>query len=260
VNTLLQDFQECDELFRLNASYEDLEALPKVEYGKKDTPGLFRVALSRFGDFQENYISYVGEENLKKMRSLEEFVKALKKVNDTFALKAKELKRLEVKMHPVEKDLLADYKSEEVNRRVQKRYDRPQLKALLDGPPLLNEITHYSDSDKEEQSDISKIEGEVTSEFMDNEVLAFQARNKGPTTPSRIIAPRPAPVSAGNICFKFFNTGSCEEGSKCSYSHDPVRLRQFGEEKLKQLKQSPFMKDRNSLNLLEEDETSDGEG
>jgi hypothetical protein len=106
VNKLLEDFKDVDYLFRLAATADELEQLPKNQWGTKEDPGGLRVLLSRFGEYQANFVRLVTEKKLKEFRTLEEALEAIGNVNDLICNDAVKLRRADTKLKPLEKNWL----------------------------------------------------------------------------------------------------------------------------------------------------------
>ena len=88
VNTLLDAFLDFDEIFRTAATEIELQQLPKVDYGKKENPGVFRVLMSRFGKFQDHFTKKISYERLKNIPNLQTLVLEIKNINNNLATEA----------------------------------------------------------------------------------------------------------------------------------------------------------------------------
>jgi hypothetical protein len=81
--------KEFDEFARMGATPEELERLPRHELGsEKEVNGLgvFSIALAALGEnYAQEYKRHIGEEKLKKIKNLDEFLDVFLALNDKLA-------------------------------------------------------------------------------------------------------------------------------------------------------------------------------
>ena len=98
----IMEFREFYTIFRLGAKVEELALQPKDNFGKKNHPGVFRIGLEIFGPYEESITSYVGEDNIKNCKSVDEFVTFLKDAINELCTDAKNLRATENRLRPYE--------------------------------------------------------------------------------------------------------------------------------------------------------------
>ena len=77
----LEEVATYDEYLRRGAMSFELDYMPKMEWGKSDPGGMFRIAMAILHPFQDNFIQILKEEKLKKIASMREFILYFTKVN-----------------------------------------------------------------------------------------------------------------------------------------------------------------------------------
>jgi len=76
--------EECviyNDYLRRGAKEFEIDYMPKVEWGKSDPGGLFRIALAILHPYQDNFIQILKEDVLKKIKSMDVFIKYFTLVN-----------------------------------------------------------------------------------------------------------------------------------------------------------------------------------
>ena len=81
VTLFLEECEIYDEYLRRGAPVYDLENMPKLEWGKSEPGGMFRIAVAILHPYQDNFIQILVEEKLKKIYSMKEFIKYFTKKN-----------------------------------------------------------------------------------------------------------------------------------------------------------------------------------
>ncbi len=85
--------EDVETIVRHNASTEEIEALPKLEWGKEKNPGVFQILLLPFHKWKDPLITLIGEEKLKKCDSVKELVTWIRMANKDLAQKALKLEK-----------------------------------------------------------------------------------------------------------------------------------------------------------------------
>ena len=249
---LLSEASEYDSLFRLAATADELAALPKLEYGKKDQPGAFRIIMACFGEqFSSSISSFIGEDKLRAAKTMDEFVKTVRDANDELFAAARMVDKLEARFKPPEK-LLAEL------------YEKPRTPAGPPARPFVGAITKVDESFYEHRIDLpdvslddsisdtiafpkpstdqQQLPMEAASSNLDLQVDTdteagdsleeFKLHYMAPGSFSKTA---PATTKKTLACFTFMRTGKCDAGDKCAYSHDSLVIQKFLDEKTKEI-------------------------
>ena len=218
---------------KVPGSKDDDEAYPKVGWGKREVPGLFRYFTYALGKYEKSFIQSLPEkeESLKALTSVEDFFALMRAGNDNLAMTARTLDRQE-------KRLAVPISLEEA-------FPQYSMNSELQGPVLRNRS-------KDEKPSLKLMDD---AEIVENdEVELFFGSGRGPNSnrstkqnyfgksnilPERIFHAKPAERQLP--CFSWVNTSQCSVGNACIYSHDDEVCRVHVETQFKQLADSPFI-------------------
>jgi len=265
---LLNEIQDYDDLFRLGATAEDLAQLPKEDYGKSSKPGVFRLLLHLLGkEKAESFETYITVEKLKNFKTLAEFIKCMKDLNDELATQAIILNRVETRLKPAkplgletnksdareESDRTAPKNSEKSypfkrnNLRLMSSESKKALRQTLEEEdPYEYEIAAALAPDSDEDGDTPESDPLTDDVVQDDSPVLFQfqrpSNNSRPVVKAPVNGPRRESKPKTLPCFTQFYESNCSNRD-CSYSHDPILLAQHGKELLAKLKKSPYMKE-----------------
>lgn len=246
---LLSEASEFDTLFRLAATAEELAALPKLEYGKKDQPGAFRIIMACFGEnFCQPISAFIGEERLRAAKTMDEFVKAVRDVNDELFAAARTIDKLEARFKPPEK-LLADI------------YEKPRTPAGPPARPFVGAMSNIDESFYEHRIDLPDVSLDSSSDTLtmftkpaDQQLTISTAQTSDPDSERlpaadelfldedvnhefqlSYMAPGSQPKLGTAVnttkkvqaCFSMMKTGKCDAGEKCLYSHNKAVIEKY---------------------------------
>ena len=91
ITVFLEECEIYDKHLRRGADAVEIMFMPKLEWGKNDPGGMFRIAMAVLHPYQENFIELLGEDNLKVLRSMKEFIKY-------FGMKNTEISKMSLKI------------------------------------------------------------------------------------------------------------------------------------------------------------------
>ena len=196
VNTLLDMFLDFDEIFRTAATEMELQQLPKVDYGKKENPGVFRVLMSRFGKFQDHFTKKISFERLKTIPNLLTLVLEIKNINNNLATEAIRIRQSNAALQPVDKNLLDDLSSRITRDNGDDEHDRTRRTPtntrstvnVLDNASrrsvTFGLVTRHQISDEENQ-DVDEIDEQQNSEEDDEEEIVDEDEDTYVSGPNR---------------------------------------------------------------------------
>ena len=92
VNKQLDTLEKIMELAYLGATLAEVKEWPGAGWGKGDMYGVNRILMDCFSPYKDNFLNQIGMENLKAMKTSEEFFAALKKANNSNANRASRLR------------------------------------------------------------------------------------------------------------------------------------------------------------------------
>ena len=242
---LLDELETFDNLFRLGVTEAEISYMPKMEYGSKKNPGVFRIFIQCFNDYKENYIMLLTETKLKSLNTLVGYIMLVKEANNEVANLAKKVRELEIKMTPIlpTEDAFSGVR----NAKLQEGFKR--------GTEYKKNISALKSMEHDiEYPEIYRGEEEVDSG--DSNTLALY---KSPAKPAPKNVQFKAPATGATqtyktepvdyqskICFVFARTGACDAGTNCVYSHDPKECEKYLAAKVAEFSKSPMYKSTQS--------------
>lgn len=263
VAKLLEHTEATYRLFEVGSTKAEAELWPKLEYGSKERPGLFRLFMKLFRTFEDNFTELVGVDNLKAMKTAEEFFRALHKVNNSQCDEAKKLKALNARSQKPR--TLDDLVKEVGDKRMQTEFMRgkeyngqyhagrdahPSSKAL--GAPRMSQLADedvspgfspdlkyasraqvhpdYDDCDLEEGEEIRSLRA----------LLGLEA------TPKRtgvLFDPKSGKVPVDRSTMPCFTHFKEPHEGPCAYSHREAHMHEVRNKYMQALLSSPFAGD-----------------
>ena len=235
VHKLLEEIVNLDEFFRLKATSDDLTLLPKLTYGKMEDQGAFWIFLQCFGDYRANFVAGIGEENLKKVKTVNEFKTLVTSFNEKFKTLALNVRQLNLQATPRVK--AADTFQKVVSNEMQSKYkaglefkrsENPSLRAM----EKVETVTELYDDLKEsfDEGYLFKVESK-------------QSSNSSATSLDK-------EQQANMPCFSFLKTKQCQLGKNCPYSHDKVLLEKHSEKRFAEFLQNyPYLEYSRALDI-----------
>ena len=103
VNKQLDTLEKIMELAYLGATLAEVKEWPGAGWGKGDMYGVNRILMDCFDPYKDNFLNQIGMENLKTMKTAEEFFAALKKANNSNANRAARLRAEAAEIAPMVK-------------------------------------------------------------------------------------------------------------------------------------------------------------
>jgi hypothetical protein len=258
VNKLIEEIQDIDAFFRLQASAEELQNLPLLNYGRVLSPGVFRIAMQSFGRFKNNFISLVTEDKLRLLTTMPDFVKAIKKENDYMAQQSIQFLQASHRMD-------TPMKLEDIYQEVQDAKDAKRrslvnpMHAAAKTPAANNGGFNLVDSSCQEYEELDWVEENPLNESplaaYHDQRFVYPSDDEEDETGSTVAevkrfengnAPREKtykdkPKDRVLPCFEMFRDGKCQAGSACVYSHDEAVLRTHGAGSVWDVYNSPFV-------------------
>ena len=181
VNTMLDAVLDYDEIFRTAATADELSYLPKVDYGRKENPGVYRILMSKFGKFQENYKKVITLEKLNTAPNLSALITSIKNINDRLATEAIQLRQANSQLQPFDKSLLDDRptKIAKDGDEQDSGYKRGTVRsAVINGAPkhsvTFGSVTHIDPNRQEATNDNSSDDNNTTHDSYDDDDSADQ--------------------------------------------------------------------------------------
>ena len=222
-----------DEFARTGATPEEITRLPRHELGsdkEAEGIGVFSIALATLGEeYALDYRRQIGDEKLKRCKSLEEFLDLFQALNRKLAdLSENERKTRDgLAPKPSFKDIAAKVSSKsndspETIKRVRQYQDAKKRLFVVQESELNASINTPDMSNTEEPSDASVRFDEVHQGQED----IFEQENE-----LKYVGKDSRDSEGKGPCFDYFE-GKCTLGSKCAYSHDRSVQEQYGEELL----------------------------
>jgi hypothetical protein len=226
VNKILKEFEDLDEFFRLSATPEQMKRLPELRYGPDSAPETFNMMMQGFGDFRDQFATYVGKNKLKELTKLKDFIALLSSVNAEFNTLARTTRDFEVRATPVTKaaeahQKVADRTTQERFRQGQQQYPRREQQQL--------NLVKANEGQDDEHSPARV--------FVAEKYATPPVRRP----PGRLAVEEVREHQSELPCFDFLKTRTCKSGSKCPYSHDDTVLRRHVENRF-----SEFVKNNGS--------------
>ena len=103
VNKQLDTLEKIVELAYLGATLAEVKEWPGAGWGKGDMYGVNRILMDCFDPYKDNFPNQIGMENLKAMKTAEEFFAALKTANNSNANRATRLRAEMAEISPMVK-------------------------------------------------------------------------------------------------------------------------------------------------------------
>ena len=91
ITVFLEECEIYDRYLRRGADAVETMFMPKLEWGKSEPGGMFRIAMAILHPYQENFIELLGEDNLKVLKSMKEFIKY-------FSIRNKEISKMSLEI------------------------------------------------------------------------------------------------------------------------------------------------------------------
>jgi hypothetical protein len=236
---VLEDVVKYDEYLRRHATQEQLDMLPKHEWGKSKGPaqGLFRTIIQLFTPYDDIIINDIGEEKLKTIKKMDAFIEALSKLNETYCTASLGLMRMNQRLNePLNTaELIKMSKAKSIQKKFQdgrseKRKHTSRIPSLnaLDGKAPAHSNSLPPDGD----DDVVK-SNEYVADFC---ALIGAGYSKDPRRPF----PKTATSDTKKLtCYTYASTGKCEAGNTCQYSHESRDCKAFLKRELRKVLFSP---------------------
>jgi hypothetical protein len=227
VSRILDEIVTFTELFVLGATPEQLARMPQSGFGSdSEQQKSINYFLMCFRGYAENFRTKIGKDSLKAMKTTNEFIDEMRKINLEFTRLAQSLRVAESSVEPAKnlKEVLQQEDQQELARkqkaeeRMQQKFrDGRSLKSLERTTTFEPTVTHDDEDDYTQQ-------------------LFY-------TAPQRTVA---TPVAKDKVeqrvCYEYADTGQCKAGASCLYSHDRLKCESHIAWKHKTAVNSPFFK------------------
>lgn len=255
LSELLFKMQEAHNiLYHAKDSVKDDKLYPKMVYGKRYDPGLFRIFTSCFKEWEMNIISTLPgkEETLKQMKTDKEFFKVMQKANNEMAKMSRRRAADDQRMKVPESvdqilpdhDTVAETREDPDYRRTHQRSEstRGTLR-LLDYDTDNQNAFLYNREFEEEDTD--EVESFLQAQAISNQNVRrpiansdYNSRRSDAHKEKTYITHAAEKQLA---CFAWAQTKRCPFGEACTYSHDEGICRAYAEAQLKLFVNSPFV-------------------
>ena len=245
----LEDAVKYDEYMRRHATAEELEVMPTHTWGKKtgQKQGLFRIILEFFQPYDEIIMNDIGEDNLKHLTKLDDFIGKLSDLNDAYCTASIGLMRMNQRLQEPLKtsELIKTSKARSMqkkllNGRDEKRHHGSKIPTLsmLNGKEPAHSNSLPTDSNRGGDSD-----NEYVGDFC---ALIGAGYSKDPRRPApKPFSPQLKP--SGDVkrlpCYTYALTGKCEAGATCNFSHDIKDSKAFLKRELRKILFAPCYED-----------------
>jgi len=277
ITIFLEEIEVYYDLFRRGASKSQLKRHPKIEYGKDKQPGLFRILIEYLEPFQQNFVKVLGgEEELKKIKTMKDFITIFKSANKKLARRSRRVavkdldlqepesykttvaraKKSKEEMAEAKKSVFSSKKRTSGYLRMMQNAGGEEPYEEAGNEDTDEEIFNSGKTEEEveaawEKKQADKTEAKEKIENWDQTWADYEASNA-----LFVLSPeyRPKP-GAGNfkkglntkpsqdlICFAHVYE-KCDKGEKCDYSHDRMKIEDFLWKQYNRLKYSNFWKD-----------------
>ena len=252
-------------IFRIEETYKMLSKsrrvgedylYPKLTYGKKESPGLFRYFLHCMDAYEKPFIQTLPEqeESLKALKTEEEFFILVKTANDKMARMGREFEIQEQRLAvpATLQEVFPHYSiggvAQGPSRRCDSRRDFSATLKLFDEneassvqedednnpPPLVY------DSQDEQEDDVELFFGNANqSAFSKSRIPGGDPYPKNKARDPQIFYDKPAERQLP--CYSYAYDRKCTAGAACVYSHEENACRNYIERQLKRLSDSPFV-------------------
>lgn len=219
VSKVCTEIQAIDDLFRYKATADSLRDFPKHGYssgshGEKSV----NLYLQCFVPLETNFRTYIGDDDLKSVRSTSDFITLMLAANDRLAMESVAYKRARARATPSQpmSEQRQKYDQEKELKRRARLQERQPVRDSSKGPRF-SILTRNSEKDplaKQAWSD----NDDDSSYCSPNDVF-------GDLKFGQNVAARPMQLSSGKqqrpptLCFTFTASGKCEKVG-CEYLHD----------------------------------------
>ena len=236
INKTLRDVSRYDNYLRRFATPQQLKMYPKYNWGKSKgrEEGLFRMVFKFFQPHHEKILTLVGEEEVKRLTSLDELLRKIELMNDDKNRQSEELMvRNEEMMEPLDtSELIAKSKAKTLQDKLRKGHaDRKsnskypaRLNLLGDGNPA-----NQQGSDDDDDGFIAELHALMgAGYFHGNKKQHGDDRGLKHTSDAKKLP-----------CYKHAVSGACDAGKDCIYSHEHKDAQAFLERELRKVLFSP---------------------
>jgi hypothetical protein len=242
IQNILEVAQDVDHFVRYKATSEDLNLLPRLEWGSdKDNRGLgaFAIVIAQLGRFAREFGNQMDRDQIKACKNMEEFIAlASAKNHELSRASKKEYLRKQRLLPKPSLDVLsskAEAKGQKAqNTRTSERELSPRPR---DTRRNLFAVQDESDPAVEDDNDSTESRAKVHPDANEIDVNPDEMYFIKSASDPQYKAKPPERVQP---CYQFFR-GNCTAGSSCAYSHDRDVLIAYGEQRLSELVNSPYV-------------------
>jgi hypothetical protein len=228
VNKLLNELKEYDALFRTAATDNELSRLPPLEWGRKEAPGAFRLMMACFGSFSSSIVSHIGEKALSQAKTLEDFLKLIRNINETLRDISLQVDYHEAKFKPPERllTIFTDKPTTAAGPDRNTNLSTPMSTVLPAVNAVSDEVNAVSDDSIHQiHIDIPNTSADIDDDIDEDVELDMLAIGAPPRLAQKHKSdPKTLP------CFTVLDGAKCTD-AKCPYSHDRVVLTKYIESK-----------------------------
>ena len=267
-STFFHVLEETDEFARHGATATELSRLPKYIYGKEDSRdglGVFAIAVGLLNRFAEDFKRQLGMDRLKDCKSMRSFLDMANTVNRELAKKsldervARELIQSKVSFKALTEMMPKEQRDPAYQRNNEVKPQRKIYLVVDDESADLSVINH--EPNKVSSSTVYDESG-GTAANPDESYVSIE--NTYPADESieytneicyvkDVKTYKDKPKEKELPCYQHFN-GRCTAGENCTYSHNGVKLAEYGQSKLKEFALSKYVSLEDLKKILKEKE------
>jgi len=100
VSRLMEEVMDYHLLCRLDATEEELQCMPREDFGSEKQPGVLRIVLQLFGKYEENFVYRIDEGKIRNMKSIQQLVDTIKVINSETAEFSQQNRKRSSKFQP----------------------------------------------------------------------------------------------------------------------------------------------------------------
>jgi hypothetical protein len=241
IQNVLEAAQDVDKFVRHKATASELALIPRLAWGsEKDTDGLgaFAIVMAQLGRFQKPFSSQLKREKVNACKDMEEFIAlaSAKNYELSSASKLEYIRQQGLEPKPTLDHLSskAEEKSKAQNARTS---DREQIPRTRDTRRNLfavqDELNPSVEDDNDSTESRAKVHPDANEIDVNPDEMYFIKSSSDPSYKAK-------PPERVQPCYQFFR-GNCTAGSSCAYSHDRDVLIAYGEQRLSELVNSPYV-------------------
>lgn len=234
INKVLRDVVRYDDYLRRHASAEELNMMPKHNWGKGKGrgEGLFRMVMKLFSPHDEKITNLIGESNLKNMTSLDEFVQAIQALNNKKGNTSLNLLRENEEMEdPLDtKEVILKSKSKDMQKKLLKGVSEKRVHQSGNS----NRLNQLDSTTSTKTNPCDDDEYDLPEDM-------YIMKGAGYSKPQN--KNNDKGITKKLPCYVFATRGNCEAGAACIYSHDIKDAQAFLEKELRKTIFSPYYND-----------------